>query len=100
MEHTHIQSTDSCVGGLLQWDVLTTLELVAVLDVLPEPLVSNRLPLASHVTGLCCGLLQDQAAAVVADASHHIQPAGRPCHYHLLLQSRDQTGGTDRQPST
>ena len=66
-----------------------TVAFVPVLDVLPEQLLVQGVALAGHMAGLSCGLLQDQAAAVVANASHHIQPPGSPGHYHLILHMHD-----------
>ena len=62
-----------------------TVACLPVLDVFPEQLLVQGLALAGHMAGLSCGLLQDQAAAVVANASHHIQAPWSPGHYHLVL---------------
>lgn len=65
---------------------LTAFQLVAVLNMLPEGLLVQTLALAGHMAGLCRGLLQHQAAAVIPNAPHHIQPPWGSCHNHLILQ--------------
>jgi len=62
-----------------------TVALVSVLDVLPHLLLGQGVSLTGHMTRLCCGLLQHQAAAVVPDAAHHIKSSRSTRHYHLIL---------------
>ena len=62
-----------------------TVALVAILDVLPQLLLGQGVALAGHMTCLCCGFLQHQAATVVPNAAHHIQTPRSTCHYHLIL---------------
>ena len=62
-----------------------TVALVAVLDVLPQLLLGQGVALAGHMTRLCCGFLQHQAATVVPNAAHHIQTPRSTRHYHLIL---------------
>ena len=81
-----------------------TVALVSVLDVLPNLLLGQGMALAGHMTRLCCGLLQHQAATVVPNATHHIQTPGSTRHYHLILCTASLHGymyagqrGCDRQ---
>ena len=67
-----------------------TVAFVPVLDVLPQQLLVQGVALAGHMAGFSSGLLQDQAATVVADASHDIQPPGSPSHYHLILHVHEK----------
>ncbi len=62
-----------------------TVALVAILDVLPDLLLGQGVALAGHMTCLCSGLLQHQAATVVPNAAHHIQSPRSTCHYDLIL---------------
>lgn len=63
-----------------------TMAFVSVLNVFPDPLLVQGVALAGHMAGLSCGLLQDQAAAVVPNAPHHIQPPRGTGDYHLILK--------------
>lgn len=71
---------------------MLTVALMAVLDVLPHLLLGQGVALASHVTCLCCGLLQHQAATVVPNAAHHIQSPRRTRHYDFILCAAHSSG--------
>lgn len=58
---------------------------VADVHVAPDALEGQRVSLHSHVACLGQGQLQHQAAAVVCNAAHHVQPPRRSRHYDVIL---------------
>ena len=72
-------------GARKRHEIMTWTPHMPDVHVAPDALLGEGVPLDGHVAGFGQGQLQHQAAAVICDAAHHVQPPRSPRHIDRVL---------------